>query len=132
MVKSMNLSSAKFFIAVLAAFYLGRSCTVLAPSFRGTLGCQKQDRSRSYPQAVWTFIVRPRQYLSSVRALSLNIKRAKVLNSLALHQPLKILLSDLLVGEKGFGDVRPLSRFTQRCPSLMSMSLHLPGRCTGL
>jgi len=49
MVKSMDLSGAKYLIAVLAAFYLGRSYTVLALSFRGTLGCREQDRPQPYP-----------------------------------------------------------------------------------
>ena len=40
MVKSMDLSDAKYLIAVLAAFYLGHSFTVLALSFRSTPGCR--------------------------------------------------------------------------------------------
>ena len=70
----MVLSGAECFIAVLTAFYLGRSCTVLALSFRSALGYRGQNRPRLYPWAVWTIIVRPRQCLSSARALGLNIK----------------------------------------------------------
>ena len=39
MVKSMYLSGAEYLIVVLAAFYLGRSYTVLVLSFRSALGC---------------------------------------------------------------------------------------------
>ena len=58
----------------------------------------------------WTSMVRPRHYLSSTQALGLNMKWAGVINSLTPQLPLKILLSDLLVGEEGFGNAKPLLR----------------------
>ena len=110
MVKSMDRSGAEFFTVELTAFYLGRSYTVLALSFRGTLGCQEQDHPWPYLLTVWTFIVRPRQYLSSARALGLSIKWDGVINSLTPYEPLKILLPLLLVGKEGFDDTRLTSR----------------------
>ena len=125
----MDLSGIEFFIAALTAFYLGHSCTMLALSFRGTTGCRGQNHPRLCLKTIWTFIICPQQCLSSARALGSNVKWARVTNSLAPQQPLKILLPDLLVGEEGFGDVGPISWLTQLCPSLMSVSLHFPGRC---
>ena len=107
----MVLSGAECFIAVLAAFYSGRSCTVLALSFRGTMGAEHKIVLDHILRPFWTSIVRPRQYLSSAQALGLNIKWAGVTNSLTPQYPIKILLSDLLVGEEGFGDAKPLSQF---------------------
>ena len=49
MVKSMDLSGAEYLIAVLVAFYLGRSYTVLALSFKSAQGCRGQNRPRLYP-----------------------------------------------------------------------------------
>ena len=40
MVKSMDLSNVEYLIVVLAAFYLGRSYTMLALSFRSTLNAE--------------------------------------------------------------------------------------------
>jgi len=48
MVKSMDLLGAEYLIAVLTAFYLGRSYTVLAFSFRSALGYRGQNRPRLY------------------------------------------------------------------------------------
>ena len=132
MVKSMDLSGAEYLIAILAAFYLGRSYIMLALSFRSALGCRGQNHHRLYPQAIWTFIVCPWQCLSLTRVLGPNVKWAGVINSLAPQQPLKILLSNPLVREEGFGDVGPISRLAQFCPSSMSVSLYLPGKCPQL
>ena len=85
MAKSMDLSGAEFFIAALAAFYLGRSCNVLVLSFRGTTGCRGQNHPQLCLKAIWTFIIRPRQCLSSVRVLDPNVKWARATNSLAPH-----------------------------------------------
>ena len=79
-----------------------------------------------------TLMVRPRPCISSAQALGLNMKWAGVTNFLASQQPLKILLSDLLVGEQGFGDVTSLLRSVQIYPSSMRVSLHLSRKHAGL
>ena len=81
----MDLSGAEYLIAVLAAFYLGRSYTVLALSFRSALGCRGQNHPRLDLSAIWTFNVCPRLYPSSARALSPKAKWAGVTSSLAPH-----------------------------------------------
>ena len=78
----MDLSGVEFFIAVLAAFYLGRSCTVLALSFRALWDAEHKIVLGHILRPFWTFIVRPRQYISSAQALGLNIKWAGIINSL--------------------------------------------------
>ena len=47
--KSMVLSGAECFTAVLAAFYLGCSYIVFALPFRGIMGCRAQVRPRPFP-----------------------------------------------------------------------------------
>ena len=78
----MALSGAEYLIAVLVAFYLGHSCTVLA-FFLGALWDVEHKIDLGHIlRSFWTSIVRPRQYLSSAQALGLNIKWAGIINSL--------------------------------------------------
>ena len=55
-----------------------------------------------------------------------SIKRARVVKFFGPTIALKILLSDSSDGEKGFGDIGPLSWLVKSCPPSMPESLHLP------
>ena len=55
-----------------------------------------------------------------------SIKRARVVKFFGPTIALKILLSDSSDGEKGFGDIGPLSWLVKSCPPLMSKPLCLP------
>ena len=102
-------------------------------SFQGYLWHAEQELVLGhFLRLSMTLMMYPQPYVSSAQALGLNMKWAGVLNSLAPQQPLKILLSDLLVGEEGFGNVAPLLRSAQIYPSSMWVSLHLSRKHTGL
>ena len=116
----------------ISSLLLGPLLHYARPFFQERSGMPRTKSSLAISQAIWTFIVCPRQCLSSAQALGPNVKWVGVINSLAPQQPLKILLSDPLVGEEGFGDVEPISRLAQLCPSSMSVSLHLLGKCSWL
>ena len=76
----MVLSGAEFFIAVLTAWAAHVLCS---PFLLGALWDAEHKIVLGHIlRPFWTFIVRPRQYISSAWVLGLNIKWAGVLNSL--------------------------------------------------
>ena len=138
----MVLSSTEYLIAVLVAFHLNHSYTILTLSSGSALGaafdgvpffcplspycpgllhlsmrmclalpkivpmpflsfllgmlwgCRGQNHPRLYIKATWTFIVCPRQLLSSARALGPNVKWARVTNSIAPQLDLNLNLKN--------------------------------------
>ena len=118
--------------ANILGFSQNRFYTVLVLLPGGPQGCRGQSHPRLCLKVIWTFIICSRLYSTSAQALDLNTKWTGVINSLTPQQHLKILLSDLLVGEEGFGDAKSLLQFVQLCSSLMLVSFHLLKKGVGL